>query len=375
MAVAAYAPTSRSVLRGLVVLRWATWLWSVGVVLVGADRVARPWLAALLLSAALAVTVAGTRAVSRRGRPSPPWFVGVEVAVGFGLLALEGFAFEAGQAFAGRQGLAGGWPMVGVLTAGLTLGSRVGAPAGALVGLGRLVGAWANGVRGFDGDQVASLLATVAFYALYGAVAGWVGGLLRQAEEEVATTRARDEVARTLHDGVLQTLALVERRTAVSDPVLARLARDTDRDLRSFLYGPVVSAAGPRQLVPSLREAARRAARPFDLDVTVSVVEDGVRQRLGEAGVLAAAGAVAEAVTNVGKHARATRAVLFVEAQEDGVVFVSVRDDGVGFDAGQPSPGQGLARSVFGRMAEAGGRAEVASTPGEGTEVRLWLVP
>ncbi len=366
-------------LRGLVVLRWGTLAWSVGVVVVGADRLARPWLAALLLGAALVVTIIGTRAVSSSLRPLPAWFVITELGVGFAMLALEGFAFDGGHAFAGRQGLAGGWPVVGVIGAGFSLGPAIAAPAGAFVGLGRLFGAWANGVGQPTGDQWASLLATVAFYALYGAVAGWVGHLLRRAEEEVATTRARDEVARTLHDGVLQTLALVERRTATSDPTLARLARDTDRDLRSFLYGPVVTAgagwARGAPLGPALREAARRAARPFDLDISVSVV--GEPATLTDERLRAVTGAVAEAVANVGKHARARRAVVFADADGegdgDGGLFVSVRDDGVGFDPGRTPPGQGLTQSVHARMALVGGRAEVVSAPGHGTEVRLWL--
>ena len=359
-------------LRGLAVLRWATWLWSAGVVATASDRLARPGLAVLLLGAALVVTVLGTRIAIDAGRRLPVWFVSAELVVGFCLLAGEGFAFEEGHAFAGRQGLAGGWPVVGVIGAGVALGPWRAAPAGAVVGLGRLVGAVTNGVRDLDGDQVASLVSTVAFYALYGAVAGWVGGLLRRAEIEVAVTRARDEVARTLHDGVLQTLALVERRTAAQDPDLALLARQTDRDLRMFLYERPAAGSGTGDLVTALRAAASRAAQAHDLDVSVSVVDDGLR--LDPATTEAVVGAVAEAVANVGKHARAHRAVVFAQREDDGSVFVSVRDDGDGFDpAAVPADRQGIARSVVGRLADVGGRAEVDSRPGQGTEVRLWV--
>ena len=359
-------------MRGLAVLRWATWLWSVGAIATATDRLARPWLAVLLLAAALVITVLGTRIAVDPERPLTVGFVVAELAVGFCLLFGEGFVFEEGHAFAGRQGLAGGWPVVGVIEAGIALGPWPAALAGAVVGFGRLLGAVANGVRAFDGDQVASLASTVAFYALYGAVAGWVGGLLRRAEVEMAVSRARDEVTRTLHDGVLQTLALVERRVATDDPELALLARKTDRDLRIFLYERRPEAVGDGDLVPALRAAALRAAQPYDLDVSVSVVDDDLR--LEPATTQAVIGAVSEAVTNVGKHAGARRAVVFAQREDDGSVFVTVRDDGCGFDpATVPADRQGIARSVVGRLAEVGGRVEVETGPGRGTEVRLWV--
>ncbi|HEX8581086.1 MAG TPA: ATP-binding protein [Acidimicrobiales bacterium] len=340
-------------------------------VVVGADRLARPWVAAALLAAALAVTVADTRAVAGGG-PVPPWLVAADLVTGALLLAGEGLAFEEGHAFAGRQGLAGGWPVAGVIAAGVALGPASGAVAGGLVGLGRAAGAVANGVAvaDLDGDRLASLASTVAFYALYGGVAGWVATLLGRAEQEVAVTRAREEVARTLHDGVLQTLALVERRTGATDPDLARLARDTDRDLRSFLHGRRPGAGPAHRLGPALREAALRAGRAHDVDVALSVVDEDAE--VGEDVLAAVVGAVAEAVANVGKHAGVRRAVVFAEQDDDGRLFVSVRDDGRGFDpAAVPPDRRGLAGSVVGRVADAGGRAEVVSAPGRGTEVRI----
>jgi len=81
--------------------------------------------------------------------------------------------------------------------------------------------------------------------------------------------------------------------------------------------------------------------------------------------------AVGEALTNVGKHAHASRVVVYAEPQ-DGWVFVSVRDDGVGFDPSEVAEGLGLTRSVRGRLARVGGRVEVAAAPARGVEVRLW---
>ena len=225
-------------------------------------------------------------------------------------------------------------------------------------------------MRSLDRDQLASLAATIVFYAVFGGVAGWVGRLLRQAEREVAVARAREEFARTMHDTVLQTLALTARRTADSDPVLARLARDTDRQVRLFLYGPVSVDRDRRELTGSLRQAAVAAARPYDLEVTVSSVGDRLRMRADA--VVAVTAAVSEAITNAGKHANASRVTVFAD-EDDGEVLVTVRDDGDGFDPVAAETGRGLSDSIIARMSDAGGRADVVSAPGRGTEVRLWF--
>ena len=89
--------------------------------------------------------------------------------------------------------------------------------------------------------------------------------------------------------------------------------------------------------------------------------------------VTAVAGAVGEALTNAAKHGDATRVVVFVDPGDDGAVLVSVNDDGCGFDPDRTDEGVGLSRSIRGRMDEVGGRVEVDSAPGRGTEVRLHL--
>jgi signal transduction histidine kinase len=63
---------------------------------------------------------------------------------------------------------------------------------------------------------------------------------------------------------------------------------------------------------------------------------------------------------------------VFVETDDDGDVFASVRDDGCGFDTSESRTGLGVDHSIIGRIRDVGGRAEVVSTPGSGTEVRVW---
>lgn len=183
----------------------------------------------------------------------------------------------------------------------MALGAAWGAAAGLVLGAARLGAVLANGVRAFNASRVLSLVNTAVFYVVAGTVAAYVVGLLRRAEREISAARAREEVARTLHDGVLQTLAMDEAR---------------------------VNALG---------------------------------------------GAVGEALTNAGKHADATRVTVFVEPTTMGGVFCTVKDDGSGFDPTAPTSGAGVQRSIMDRMRDVGGRAQIHSRPGMGTEVRLWV--
>ena len=83
----------------------------------------------------------------------------------------------------------------------------------------------------------------------------------------------------------------------------------------------------------------------------------------------AVAGSVREALTNVARHAGVDRATLEVVTDPPGLV---ITDEGQGFDAtAVPAHRRGITLSIRNRMAAAGGRALVHSTPGQGTVVRL----
>lgn len=354
----------RSVLLGLAVFRWVAWGWMAVVLAVARAELARPALAVALAGAALAVTATGTalgRADPRRLlRPGP---VAAELAVGLALVALDGLARSPGSAFSAGQSIGSVWPLVGILSAAVAFGPGAGVAAGGAMGAARAFSTVLNEVGAYPSTAVLSLLNTAVFYALAGGVAGLVYRLLVRAREEVAVARAREELSRTLHDGVLQTLAVVERRAG--DAALARLAREQERELREFLFGSKPAAT---DLGAALRAAAARFEDAFGGRVEVLVPDEVA---LPPSSVAALAGAVGEALTNAGKHGGARRVVVFVD-DEDGV-SCSVKDDGAGFDPASTPHGEGLERSVRARIEEAGGRVEVSSAPGSGAEVRLWL--
>jgi signal transduction histidine kinase len=353
----------RGLLTGIAAFRWLAWAWAAIVLVVSRKELegGRPWLAVLLLTAALVVT--GT--TSALARADPDRLLSVQVIVAE---LVVGFALGAGDdwAFAGDhpQSLGSVWPIAGVLTAGVMWAGRGGALAGAAVGLGRLFG---NLVEEKTTEPIRELTisaaSTFVLYALAGGAAGYAVVKLREAERQISIVQAREEVARTLHDGVLQTLAVVQRRA--TDPELSRLAREQERELREFLFG--ISPA-QSELGPSLRAAAARFEDRFGGRTRVVIADD--LPEVSPAVVDALTGAVTEALTNAGKHGAASLVTVFAEPADDGTVFCSVKDDGHGFETAHE--GVGISRSIRGRLAEVGGRVEIDGNPGRGTEVRLW---
>jgi signal transduction histidine kinase len=287
------------------------------------------------------------------------------------MVMADGWAYRPGHVFGPSQTLGVIWPLSGVLAAGVAFGAVWGAVAGGLFGLDRVFDGWANGTSDFNSHRILSMVSTGIVYGMAGAVVGYMIRLLRTAREEVAAARAREHVARTLHDGVLQTLAAIERRT--EEPHTARLARDQERELRDYLFrtSPSPRSASVQDLAATLRAAAARFEDAFGSSAEVLVADDVPSLPRAQADALA--GAVGEALTNAGKHGHAQRVTLYVEPFEAGGIFCSVKDDGAGFDPNVVAEGVGLKGSVRARIAEVGGRVVVRSAPGEGTEVCLWL--
>jgi signal transduction histidine kinase len=186
--------------------------------------------------------------------------------------------------------------------------------------------------------------------------------------ERTARIRAQEraEVAAHLHDSVLQTLALIQRRA--DDPAeVAQLARRQERDLRAWLNADETAAAA------TLHGALVRAAREIEEGhgVEVEVVCVGDRPLDGDTAALAAA--AREAILNAAKFAGAGRIDVYAEASDERAE-VFVRDRGAGFDPDAvPADRRGVRESIIGRMERHGGHAEVRSQPGGGTEVELSL--
>ena len=356
------SPLVRSLVTGLTAFRVACLVWLVAILVATRNEVDRPWVAVTLVGAATIVTVVWTLRLRSEG---PTALLGrkplaIDVAVAASLAIGDGIVFDGPHSLS----LGSSWPLTSVLSVAIGWGTRGGAVAGIVVGVANAIGDLIEGVPWGFGD-ILSRASTLFLYTMAGAMAGYASKRLIAAEAEIALTRARDEVARTLHDGVLQTLAVVQRRS--DDAQLADLAREQERELREYLFGAGV-ADGGGDLGASLRRVAARAERRDGTAIRVVVAPD--LPDLDDDVVDALAGAVGEACTNAAKHGEADTVTVYAEPDDVGITC-SVKDDGRGFDPDSTSEGVGMTRSIRGRLAEVGGSVRVDPNPGHGTEIHL----
>jgi signal transduction histidine kinase len=191
--------------------------------------------------------------------------------------------------------------------------------------------------------------------------------------ERQARVRAeeRTEIAARVHDSVLQTLALIQRRASDPQQVI-QLARAQERELRSWLFdgrppgsmdGLATMFVGGVRLIQQDVEAQH--------GVAVEAVTVGDCEIDDDLSALLAA--AREATVNAAKWSGANVVSLFSEV-EPTEVSVYIRDRGQGFDPeAVPDDRKGLAESIMARMARRGGSATVKSVLGEGTEVALTM--
>jgi signal transduction histidine kinase len=217
------------------------------------------------------------------------------------------------------------------------------------------------------------LLAVIAAVVVLGVIfAPWIVRLIRSLTEERAErirSQERAEVAAHLHDSVLQTLAMVQRRAG--DPgEVAQLARRQERELRAWLSGRPAPGQSTR-LAGALEAAAAEVEEAHGVPVEVVVVGDRDLDPPHEAVVAAAR----EAMTNAAKFGAGSPVDVYAESG-DSRTQVFVRDRGPGFDPkAVPADRRGVRESIVGRMKRHGGRARVTSAPGAGTEVEIVLEP
>jgi signal transduction histidine kinase len=215
-------------------------------------------------------------------------------------------------------------------------------------------------------------------------IVGYSSGLIREATEAraeaervaaVVTERAR--LARVVHDGVLQVLALVQRRgTEIGGEAaaLGALAGEQEVALRGLVQGDIAAlASGTQAPDVDLVEALGRLASP-----TVTVSASAGRLPMPESVAHELTSVVRACLDNVARHVGPQAPAWVLVEEAGGQVVVSVRDDGPGIPDGRLAEAVGEGRlgvseSIRGRMADLGGSAELVSVAGEGAEWELRL--
>jgi len=189
---------------------------------------------------------------------------------------------------------------------------------------------------------------------------------------EVGDTERR-RLERNLHDGAQQRLVSVALGLSVvgrkleSDPAAAREVLSAAQEdlaqglaeLRELARGIHPAVLTERGLGPALHSLLARAPVPVE-------IAEMPEERLAPSIEAAAYYVVAEAITNVGKYARASHATVGVSCSHTGAT-VTVSDDGVG--GANADHGSGL-HGLAARVKSLNGRLDVVSPPGHGTRIK-----
>ncbi|MDQ0990414.1 MacS family sensor histidine kinase [Streptomyces sp. V3I7] len=373
--------------RALTAYRVLTALYAIGLGVAAHAQFARPWIAigyyAVLLLWTLATfpKVAGAAHCTRR-------FLVADLTIALVGILLTPFAVTHHRITDGGPTLPSIWTAGAVLAFAIKGGWRWAACASTIVACANLVERGAP-----TRDTVHNvLLVCIASIGI-----GYVVEVARASERTLAraleieaVTRERERLARDIHDGVLQVLAMVQRRGAVlggEAAELGRLAGEQEAALRTLVSGglvPVPRTSADAGAVVRTVEEPDDATAPVDLcallaphaGAHVSLAEPGAPVLLPPAAARELAAAVGAALDNVRRHAgEDARAWILVE-DEPGEVVVTVRDDGPGIPEGRLAQAEGegrlgVAQSIRGRLRDLGGSAELVSVQGQGTEVEL----
>ncbi|EHN10579.1 putative two-component system sensor kinase [Patulibacter medicamentivorans] len=265
------------------------------------------------------------------------------------------------RAFVGRDRAVGGRRPAGVghVASGLALLSI------ALIRLGDQAIGYRSGVPAVAGALLPPVLAAVVTVVVAPALAA-VALVGRRDRGERERALQRQAVAAHLHDSVLQTFALVQRRLDDPDEV-RRLIRRQERELRDWLAGREPVRAGT--LAGALQQIADEVEAELGPAIELEMLGDRpTDERLGQL-----LDATREALRNAARHARGA-AIRVVCDAEGPTIAVYVRDEGPGFaiDAVPPER-RGIRDAIIARMEAAGGSAVIDTAPGAGTEVVLRL--
>ncbi len=206
-------------------------------------------------------------------------------------------------------------------------------------------------------------------------------------QRALAVLKERELLARELHDELSQDLALINLQAQTVSSLLgsgqmeqvqeqlrrlAKTARQAQVEVRGEIRTLSHRAAQDRGFIGALRHFVEtfQETHGIQMELVVPAAQQGIS--IAAAVEVQLLRIVQEAFTNIRKHASATRVRVSLQP-ENGCLTLAIEDDGVGFDprshpAGGGSFGLGIMEA---RAAEIGGRVELDSVPGRGTQIRV----
>ena len=226
----------------------------------------------------------------------------------------------------------------------------------------------------------------VELFARHAAIA-MENARLHDQVQRLAIVEERERIGRDLHDGVIQSIYAVGLSLEdvpdlmVEDPAEAnrRVERaiesldQTIRDIRNFIFGLRPQLIDGVELVEGLAALADEFRVNTMVDVELRAGADVGEIALGPERTLETLTVAREALSNIARHAKATRAQILVAAAEEGPgITLTIVDNGSGFDPAAP---RGLGHlglaNMDARMVAIGGTLAVDSSPSHGTRIIL----
>jgi len=355
--------------RAVAVLRVVVMAYAVVKIIDRIDDFERPWAAWVVAGVIVAWTALMTWAYDEPKRRRFPLYA-VDLAVATGLVLTTPYIQSQEMLDEHASHMPTFWVTAAVLAWAVGRGWLEGLIASAVVSMA-------------DVSVKVSLNSTTVgniFLLIVGAgMVGYTASILRDAaelraaaEREAAAVEERTRIARVVHDGVLQVLALMQRRGLEAGGDLAdlgRLAGEQESALRALMQGEARA-----------RTSSWRADLVASLEVlhagAVTFSGPGVPVELSAHQVEELTAVVRSCLDNVTRHVGDDApAWVLVEDLGDKVV-VTVRDQGPGIPDGRLDEAAGDGRlgvrqSIQGRMADLGGSAQLSTGPGQGTEWEL----
>ncbi|MFV8052133.1 MacS family sensor histidine kinase [Mycobacterium sp. 48b] len=359
--------------RAAQIFRLLSCLYALGFQIAINDDLARPVLAGVLCAALIAWSIACAIAYLQGFGRRPSWVVAEIVVVLAFMLSTELVASD--HWIADNQS----WPTtLWATNATISAALQFGPVGGMAAGLAVMAAAAA--LKGYVSINLGRN-ATIVIELAVGLAVGMAAQTARRAHAELeravrlaASLEERERLSRRVHDGAIQVLALVSRRgreIGGETAQLAELAGEQERALRRLVSAPdpEVHTGGATDIGALLR--GRASDR-----VSVSLPAEPVLLDHEAAHELFAA--ASNALDNAAAHAGPDARVFVLLEDLGDSVTVSVRDDGVGIGEGRLAEAAreghvGITKSIVGRMDWLGGRAQLHTAPGCGTEWELTL--